>query len=105
MDAHELSREQLLAELQVLRGEVAAAKQLEQQHHQIEEALHQTRQTYRSLFESCREGIAYFGLDGRCLDANPVYLNMLDYTLEEMRQLNYQQVTPPRWTVRDVEGG
>lgn len=49
------------------------------------------------LFDASRDGIAFTSLDGRILDANPAFQQMLGYSLEELRQLRYQDFTPPRW--------
>ncbi len=55
------------------------------------------RQQYGSLFDASRDGIAFVGLDGRILDANPAFQHMLGYTLDELRTLRYQDFTPARW--------
>ena len=49
------------------------------------------------LFEGSSDGIVFCGMDGRVQKANQAYLDMLGYTLKEIRKLNYQQLTPQRW--------
>ncbi len=51
-----------------------------------------SEEKHRSLFETSRDGIAYVNLDGRIEDANPAYLNMLGYDLEEIRSLPRQRL-------------
>ena len=36
-------------------------------------------------------------MEGKILDANQAYLDMLGYTIEEVRELSYQQLTPKKW--------
>lgn len=50
-----------------------------------------------ALMGACRDGVVINALDGRTLDANPAYLQVLGYSLEEIRRLTYQQLTPARW--------
>src|SRR5581483_1024368 len=52
---------------------------------------------YRELFGSNRDGIVACDLHGRLTDANRAAIEMLGYTLEELRRLTYEQLTPPRW--------
>ena len=52
---------------------------------------------YRELFESNLDGIVLVGMDGRILDANQAYLDMLGYSKEEIKSMTYQQITPEKW--------
>ena len=56
-------------------------------------ALALSEQRHRSLFESSQDFIAIFDLDLHHTDANPAYIHMLGYSLEELRQLSYFQVS------------
>ena len=69
----------------------------------IEEKLHESERLYRDLYKSMREGLAYGDMEGRIIDANPAYLDMLGYTLEELQQLRYQDFTPSRWQAMEEE--
>ncbi len=62
-----------------------------------EEALRESEEKYRTFFNTSPDGIAITTLDGKILDANQAYQNMLGYTLEELKELNYQQFTPTKW--------
>ena len=53
-----------------------------------------SEERYRSLFDSNKDGILVTDMDGNILDANQAYLEMLGYRLEELKHLNYQQLTP-----------
>lgn len=67
-----------------------------------EEALRESEERYRRLFESSLDGIAYTDLSGRILSANPAYVAMLGYTPEETLGMTYQSMTPGLWRARDA---
>jgi PAS domain S-box-containing protein len=62
-----------------------------------EEKLSISEEKYRNLFETSQDGLVFVSLDGRIQDANQAYLDMLGYSLEEIRDMTYQQLTPARW--------
>ena len=64
---------------------------------QAEEALHKSEEKYHTLYESSKDGIALFDMQGNLLEANPALLNMLGYTMEEIKKFNYHQLTPEKW--------
>jgi PAS domain S-box-containing protein len=66
-------------------------------HKQAEEALRESEQRYRTLFESSRDGIIFTDMEGHVLHTNPYYQEILGYTPQELRALTYQQLTAPRW--------
>ena len=66
-------------------------------HKQAEEALRESEQRYRTLFESSRDGIIFTDMEGHVLHTNPYYQEILGYTPQELRALTYQWLTPPRW--------
>ena len=63
----------------------------------------ESEKMFRNLFESSADGIIYTNMDGRVLDANKSYLDLLGYSLSEIRSLTNMQLTPPRWRKRDEE--
>jgi PAS domain S-box-containing protein len=67
------------------------------------EALKESEENYRSLFESNQDGIAFSDMEGNFVDANQAYLNMLGYTMVEYRKLDYPQLTPKKWHKQDEE--
>ncbi|PIX27264.1 MAG: hypothetical protein COZ67_03210, partial [Chloroflexi bacterium CG_4_8_14_3_um_filter_45_15] len=62
-----------------------------------EEALRESEERYRTLFDSSLDGIAFHNMEGRILDANQAYLDMLGYTMGEIKKLIYLQLTPKKW--------
>jgi len=67
----------------------------EQKH--AEEGLRESNKKYRSLFDTSRDGIKFTTLDGMIEEANQAYLDMIGYTLDELRRVEYRKLTPLRW--------
>lgn len=55
---------------------------------QAEEALRDSEERYRTLFEESRDAIFITGGDGRFVDVNDSALTLFGYTMEEMSQMN-----------------
>ena len=62
-----------------------------------EEALRESEHRYRVLHESLRDAFVRVALDGRIIECNDLYCQMLGYSREELRELSYQDLTPERW--------
>lgn len=60
-----------------------------------------SEQNYRRLFESSREGILFSDLAGRITDANPASVALLGFSVDELRGLSHQALTPPGWREQD----
>jgi PAS domain S-box-containing protein len=58
---------------------------------------------FRSLFDSSRDGIVFCSLDGIIEEANEAYCEMLGYSVEELRALRYQQITPEKWLAMETD--
>jgi PAS domain S-box-containing protein len=58
-----------------------------------EEALRKSEERWRSVFENSAVGVALTDMDGRFLATNHVYQTMLGYTEEELRTLQFLDVT------------
>jgi PAS domain S-box-containing protein len=61
------------------------------------EALRKSEEKYRILYETIKDGIVATDMDGRILEYNQAYADMLGYSKEEIRKLTYQQLTPEKW--------
>jgi PAS domain S-box-containing protein len=68
---------------------------------QAEEMMRESEERYRSLFESSRDAILITDMDGRFTDANRELLDMLGYSLDELRSLTYKEITPAVWHARE----
>jgi diguanylate cyclase (GGDEF)-like protein/PAS domain S-box-containing protein len=73
------------------------------QRKQAEEALKASERKYRLLHESMIDGFVSVDMEGKFLDCNEIYRNMLGYSVEELAQLTYKDITPEKW--RAMEDG
>ena len=62
---------------------------------QVEEALREREEQYRSIFEASLDGLFINSLDGYVVDVNPAGARMHGYTVEECRGLRSEQLVPP----------
>lgn len=58
---------------------------------------------YRELFEGSVDGIVITEIDGRYIDCNASFYKMLGYSLEELQQLRFQDLTPIKWHEAEAE--
>jgi PAS domain S-box-containing protein len=68
-----------------------------------EEALRESEQTYRALFEEANDAIFLLSLDGVHLRVNQKAADMLGYQEDELAGMTYQDLVDPR-DVQDAEG-
>jgi PAS domain S-box-containing protein len=68
-----------------------------------EEALLKSREKYRDLFECNKDGIVRTDMEGKILEANGAFLDMLGYTRDEIGKITYRQLTPERWHKMEAE--
>ena len=54
----------------------------------IEDALEESEERYRHIFEHCPLGIGISGMDGRVITANKAMLEIMGYSLDEVRNIN-----------------
>jgi len=73
----------------------------ERQRAQVELQTSETK--YRELHESIRDAFVEISLEGRIIDFNHEYLNMLGYSADELRRLTYQELTPEKWHAAEAE--
>lgn len=62
-----------------------------------EEALRESDKKYRSLYRSILDGFGIVDMQGRITEVNQGLLDMLGYTVDEIQQLTYEDITPARW--------
>jgi PAS domain S-box-containing protein len=62
---------------------------------QAEELLRISEERFRNMFAAAATGIATSTPQGRFLECNPAYCQMLGYTLDELRALNFASLTHP----------
>ncbi|ARJ64269.1 PAS domain-containing sensor histidine kinase [Magnetospirillum sp. ME-1] len=64
---------------------------------QVETELRANEEKLRAMFEKSPLGMARNTLDGAFLEANPAFLGIIGYDLEELRGLSYWDLTPMRF--------
>lgn len=65
---------------------------------QIEETLREKEGYYREVFEKSNYGIAVTDLQGRFLDCNRAFLDLLEFaSLDELQSFSYDAITPPEF--------
>jgi len=62
-----------------------------------ERALITSEKKYRELHQSMMDAFVSVAMDGRIIECNRTYQEMLGYTEEELRDLTYLDVTPEDW--------
>ncbi len=69
----------------------------------MEEALRDSEERFRSIFEQAAVGIAQVGLDGRWLRVNQRLCNIIGYTDRELLALTFQDITHPDDLYTDLD--
>ncbi|MBE0647016.1 MAG: PAS domain S-box protein [Bacteroidales bacterium] len=102
----EEERAAYLDELKTLNTDLFAARHaslniMEDLHAEIEErkkaeeALQESEDRFRSIFEKTASGYMLTALDGQLILVNNAFANMLGYTIDELQSLRFQDITHP----------
>ncbi len=62
-----------------------------------EAALTKSENQFADLFENLRDGVGIVTPAGEFVGANQAFCTMLGYTLEELRKMNYRELSPEKW--------
>jgi PAS domain S-box-containing protein len=80
MNLEELSKEELIEEVQALQRQLAEVKRVTQER---TDTFNEAEERYRSLFEAAFEGLSIHD-GGEIVDANPTFCKMFGYELDEL---------------------
>lgn len=71
-----------------------------------EEALRQSEEKFKTVFDSNMVGVAFWRADGCLTDANQAFCDLIGYSPEEVRagKARWSDVTPPEMLERDRQG-
>jgi PAS domain S-box-containing protein len=64
---------------------------------EMEQRLADSESKYRHLYENILEGFVSVDMEGRFVETNQAYLDMIGYRWEELAGLTYRDITPARW--------
>jgi len=68
------------------------------------ESMLQDREAYlRLLVENSPVGLALSAMDGRLIEANQAFADIVGYSVEELQVMNYRQITPSQYREQDRE--
>jgi PAS domain S-box-containing protein len=72
------------------------------QRKRAEAELRLSEEKLRKLYELSPLGIALTGMDGQFLDFNPAFRDICGYTEEELKVIDYWQLTPPEYAEQEA---
>ena len=72
-------------------------------HKAAEEALRDSEERFRKVFEEGRIGISMVGLDNRFIRANRALCRIVGYSESELRRMTFADITHPEEVSRDLE--
>ncbi len=55
------------------------------------------------IYDKTPDGIVLCDLEGRFLECNPAFAQMVGYTIEELRDLAFPDITPPQWHAMETD--
>ncbi|ODS31275.1 MAG: PAS/PAC domain protein, partial [Candidatus Scalindua rubra] len=82
--------------VQIIR-DITKQKEIEKQEQILLERIKESEEKYRELFEIVTDGIVFTDLEGNVLDCNKGFLDMLGYSIEEIRTKNYRDIIHAEW--------
>jgi PAS domain S-box-containing protein len=68
-----------------------------------EKKLEESERRYRLLFDTSLNGITFTDMEGRFLEVNQAYLDLTGYSMQELKQLTYHDITPKKWQTLENE--
>ncbi len=63
----------------------------------LEEKIRESEERYRTLFQSSADGIVFSDIEGRLLECNEAFSEMLGFSAEELKGMTYSELTPAEW--------
>ena len=91
MEKNEMSREQLIARIEVLEGQIVELKEAEDRNNMVEMALRESEERFRIFFNAAPIGLCITSIQGDILNANQAMQDILGYPLEELKTINISE--------------
>lgn len=77
-------------------GVVAVVRNITE-HKKLQDALRRSEQRYRELFDNIHDGSTWVDMEGRLIDFNRPFEELLGYGREELYMKTTWDLTPPKW--------
>lgn len=71
--------------------------------HPLVKEIEKSRQYNRMLFNESRIGLALTDLNGKMIDVNPAYVKLIGYTMQEILNISYFDITPKKYQSQEEE--
>jgi PAS domain S-box-containing protein len=65
--------------------------------YEAEKAITDSEKKYRGLYQSLIDGYAMVSMDGKIIEFNKAFKDMLGYDNDELTSRSYQEITPAKW--------
>ncbi|MDD5085708.1 MAG: PAS domain S-box protein [Candidatus Omnitrophica bacterium] len=88
---------ELMQEIRIMQTWIVEFGKLYPKTSKLEQVLRSVKEQYEIACAEIEAGVVLADMKGKIIDANKIYRDMLGYTMDELRDLTYQQFTPPRW--------
>ncbi len=69
---------------------------------QTKELLLETEGKYKQFYESIMDAVVSLDMSGKIISANGAFQNMLGYSLDELSNINFQNLTPEKWLKQEI---
>ena len=70
-------------------------------HREADKKLEESEKKYRTLYESNLDGITHVDMEGNFIDANKTLLDMIGYTMEDLKGKTFHELTPQKYSEVD----
>ncbi len=66
-------------------------------HIEADTAVRESEGKLRNLYESSIDGIVRFDMEGNLFDVNNAFLDMIGYSMDEVKKMTHRNLTPKKW--------
>ncbi|MCF6247547.1 MAG: PAS domain S-box protein, partial [Desulfobacula sp.] len=70
---------------------------------QTQKTLEESKKYYQALFHQNRDGFVINWGSGELFDLNPAFAKMLGYSIDEVKQLSFWDLTPKKWVKWEID--
>ncbi|UCF93028.1 MAG: PAS domain S-box protein [Desulfobacterales bacterium] len=96
LDESDKRQKEIARKNEQLQDEIAERKE-------YEKALRASEKKYRELHESMRDGFVCLDTQGKILECNSAFREMLGFNTEEIQSLSYEALSPAKWHTPEAE--